>query len=108
MANAYIYIPYSEELNEFINNPVNEYLLTNGSDVHGGITYFNIEYGIAKCHCPYSGVISTDKWDAKYIVIGWDTNHSTDTHDKWTYRSIIKENEHFAKQILNIINENFK
>lgn len=103
IANAYIYIPYSEKL-EKISSDGESYPFECCS-VHGGITYGGIADGISEYHCPYSGVISNDKYDAKYIVVGWDTNHFNDTPNSWTYRSIIAENERLAKQILDIINK---
>lgn len=104
IANAYVYIPYSEELEKVLSYK-EIYLFECRCSVHGGITYSDIRDGISKYHCPYSSVISDDKYDAKYIVVGWDTNHCNDTPDSWTYRSIIAENEKLAKQILDIINK---
>lgn len=105
IANAYIYIPYSEELNKLVETLGGMYPFEEQCAVHGGITYGGVADGISKWHCPYSGVISSDKYYAKYIVVGWDTNHYDDTPDRWTYRTIIDENENLAKKILDIINE---
>lgn len=106
MANAYVYIPYSEEVNDIVNKLGGMYPFDEQCGVHGGITYGGICDGISKYHCPYSGVISSDKYDVKYIVVGWDTNHYNDTPDMWSYREIIEENEQLAQQILNVINKN--
>lgn len=108
MANAYIYIPYSKELDKLVKTLGGMYPFEENCGVHGGITYGGTIDGISKWHCPYSGVISADKYDAKYIVVGWDTNHYDDTPDRWTYRSIIEENEQLANQILEIINKELK
>lgn len=107
IANAYIYIPYSEELNKILYNE-EMYPFESRCSVHGGITYGGIADGISKYHCPYSGVISNDKYNTKYVVVGWDTNHYNDTPDSWTYQSIIAENEKLARQILDIINKRIK
>lgn len=104
IANAYIYIPYSEELEKVLSNE-EMYPFEYRCSVHGGITYGGTIDGISKYHCPYSGVISNDKYNAKYIVVGWDTNHSDDTPESWTYQSIISENEKLARQILDVINK---
>lgn len=104
IANGYIYIPYSEELEKVLSNE-ETYPFECRCYVHGGITYGGITDGISEYHCPYSGVISDNKYDAKYIVVGWDTNHYNDTPDSWTYQSVIAENEKLARQILDIINK---
>ena len=105
IANAYIYIPYSKELDKLVKNLGGMYPFEMQCYVHGGITYGGTCDGISEWHCPYSGVLTPDKYDAKYIVVGWDTNHYDDTPDRWTYRTIIEENEDLATQILKIINE---
>ena len=105
IANAYIYIPYSKEI-ERISNLNSDMYPFECCHVHGGVTYGSVVEGIpSQFHCPYSKVLTEKEWTSKYIVLGWDTNHYNDTPDRWTYRSIIEENEQLANQILEIINK---
>lgn len=108
IANAYVYIPYSEEI-ERIGN-LNSYMYPfDRCDVHGGVTYGGVaKYIPPQFHCPYSKVLTEEEWNSKYIVVGWDTNHCDDTWDKWTYKTLIDENEQLANQILEIINKELK
>ena len=105
ICNAYIYIPWSKEVEAIANKHGDMYPFEDCS-VHGGITYGSADgYNISEWHCPYSKVCTLEEYTSKWIVVGWDTNHYDDTRDKWTYRSVIEENEHLAQQILDIINK---
>lgn len=105
IANAYVYIPYSDEI-ERISNLNSDIYPFECCSVHGGVTYGGVVEGIPpQFHCSYSKVLTEEEWTAKYIVVGWDTNHFNDTWDKWTYKTLIEENEQLAKQILDIINK---
>lgn len=105
ICNAYIYIPWSKELEAIANKHGDMYPFECCS-VHGGITYGSADgYNISDWHCPYSKVCTIEEYTSKYIVVGWDTNHYNDNRDSWTYRSVIAENEKLAKQILDIINK---
>lgn len=105
ICNAYIYIPWSKEVEDIANKHGYMYPFDCCS-VHGGITYaFTDCYNISDWHCPYSKICTIEEYTSKYIVIGWDTNHYNDNRDSWTYRSVIAENEQLAKQILDIINK---
>lgn len=108
IANAYVYIPYSKEI-EKISNLNSDMYPFECCRVHGGVTYGSVVEGIPpQFHCPYSKVLTEEEWTAKYIVVGWDTNHYNDTPDKWTYKTLIEENEQLANQILEIINKELK
>ena len=105
ICNAYIYIPWSEEIKTIADKHGDMYPFEDCS-VHGGITYGSSEgHAISDWHCPYSKVCTIEEYTSKYIVVGWDTNHYDDNRDKWTYRTVIEENECLAKQILDIINK---
>lgn len=104
IANGYVYIPYSENI-EDIAIKCGTFYFFEICNVHGGVTFSRCNKGIIEHHCPYSRVLTPDEWNAKYLVIGWDTNHYDDTSEKWTYKAIIEENEKLAKQIVELINK---
>ena len=105
ICNAYIYIPWSEKVETIANRHGFIYPFDDCS-VYGGITYGSANcHNISEWHCPYSKVCTLEEYTSKWIVVGWDTNHYNDNRDKWTYRTVIEENECLAKQILDIINK---
>lgn len=105
IANAYIYIPWSKEVEAIANRHGDIYPFDDCS-VHGGVTYGSADgYNISEWHCPYNKVCTLEEYTSKWIVLGWDTNHCSDRPDSWTYQSIIAENEKLARQILDIINK---
>lgn len=106
VCNAYIYIPYSQELAKIAINDNDYYPFESQVGVHGGITYGDKEpCTISEFHCPYNRVLNNDEYTKEYICVGWDTNHLDDNDDKWNYRTVIEENERLAEQLVEVINK---
>ena len=104
MANAYVYIPYTEEVKALFDD--SPQCFADSFNVHGGIDFINIVTKISDYHCPYSAILTDEQYNSKYVLLGWDTNHCDDNPDSWTYKTIIEENERLARQVLKAINDN--